>query len=54
MIDGSQEISIETVTKIYKKGFSRMPVYDKDRINIIGVLLAKDLMFLSRERLNSL
>lgn len=30
---------------IFKSGYSRIPVYDRDRNDIIGLILAKDLIF---------
>ena len=35
---------------IYTKGFSRIPVYDGKRSNIVGVLMAKDLILFSPDR----
>ena len=35
---------------IYSKGFSRIPIYDGEPSNIIGVLMAKDLILFSPDR----
>ena len=39
-------LNFETVSEIREQGFSRIPVYDGDRVNIVHVLFAKDLMFI--------
>lgn len=36
-------IDYQTVSSIVKRGFSRIPVYDKTRRNLIGLLMVKDL-----------
>lgn len=38
-------LNFNTLTLIQKSGFSRIPVYEKDRSNIVAVLFAKDLAF---------
>ena len=39
-------LNFETVSEIREQGYSRIPVYDTDRSNIVHVLFAKDLMFI--------
>ena len=39
-------LNFETVSEIREQGYSRIPVYDGDRSNVIHVLFAKDLMFI--------
>ena len=39
----------QTLYEIFKSGYSRIPVYDKDRNDIIGLILAKDLIFVDAE-----
>uniref|UniRef100_A0A6G1SP49 Metal transporter CNNM4 n=1 Tax=Aceria tosichella TaxID=561515 RepID=A0A6G1SP49_9ACAR len=36
-------INYQTITTIIKRGFSRVPVYERSRRNLIGVLMVKDL-----------
>ena len=39
----------QTLYKIFKSGYSRIPVFDKDVNDILGLLLAKDLIFVDPE-----
>ena len=39
-------LNFETVSEIREQGYSRIPVYNKDRADIVHVLFAKDLMFI--------
>lgn len=43
MLDISTIIDYQTILIIVKRGFSRIPVYDKTRRNIVGLLMVKDL-----------
>jgi len=47
MLDLSTIIDYQTMLLIVKRGFSRIPVYDKKRRNIIGVLMVKDLALIN-------
>jgi len=50
MINAANSMDEDLIKEIYNKGFSRMPVYKESINNVIGVLLAKDLMFLGKEK----
>ena len=39
-------LNFETVSEIREQGYSRIPVYDGERSNILHILFAKDLMFI--------
>merc|ERR1712001_239435 len=39
-------LNFETVSEIREQGYSRIPIYEGDRSNIVHVLFAKDLMFI--------
>ena len=39
-------LNFETVSEIREQGYSRIPVYDRERNNIVHILFAKDLMFI--------
>lgn len=45
MLDYEALLDFETVSEIMKSGFSRIPVYEGDRSNIVTVLYIKDLAF---------
>jgi len=38
-------LDFQTVSEIQRRGYSRIPVYDGDRKNIIALFHAKDLAF---------
>lgn len=38
------KLNFEHMLEIYKSGYTRIPVYDKDPQNIIGILYTKDLI----------
>lgn len=39
-------LDFSTVSEISNKGYSRIPVYDSERKNIVGLLHSKDLTFI--------
>jgi len=49
MLDASLSLSFNVMLIIFQSGHSRIPVYENDRSNIIGVLFAKDLILLDPE-----
>ena len=50
MLDLQTVINREVSQDIYTKGFSRIPVFDGDRQNVCGVLMAKDLILFNPDR----
>jgi len=46
MQHASTQLTMDTIKFIYQTGFSRIPVYDKDKNDIIGVFLVKDLVMI--------
>ena len=50
MLDINTVINREVTQEIYTRGFSRIPIYDGERTNIIGVLMAKDLILFNPDR----
>jgi metal transporter CNNM len=40
---------MQTLNLIFKSGYSRFPVYENGRDDVVGLLLAKDLLFLDPE-----
>lgn len=50
MLELGTVINRHILGEIYKKGFSRIPVYQGERSNIVGILMAKDLILLNPDR----
>lgn len=44
MLDKSLRLTFQTMLAIYKSGFTRIPVFEGARQNIVAVLYAKDLI----------
>jgi metal transporter CNNM len=49
MLSAGERLGFDVVAKIFKMGFSRIPVYEVSKSNIIGLLFVKDLIFLDPE-----
>jgi metal transporter CNNM len=49
MLNVDDKLSFETIAKIFKTGYSRIPIYEITRDNIIGLLFVKDLIFIDPE-----
>ena len=47
MIDINSNLDRNILESIYSEGYSRIPVYDGNRENIVGILMAKDLVLLN-------
>lgn len=45
MLHAGEVLDVNTMRTIFKQGFSRVPVYDKARHDVTGLMLVKDLMF---------
>ena len=54
MLDAGLKLDIELMRQIYEKGYSRVPVYEGKRENIIGFLMTKDLVFVNFEKIQKL
>ena len=46
MIDITTKLSFPVLMEIYKSGFTRIPVYEENRSNIVGILFTKDLILI--------
>lgn len=44
MLEKSLRLTFQTMLAIYKSGFTRVPVFEGDRQNIVAVMYAKDLI----------
>ena len=49
MLAIDEKLSFETIGKIFKTGYSRIPIFEISRDNIVGILFVKDLIFLDPE-----
>lgn len=49
MLSASDNLNFKKITEIFKSGFSRIPVYERNKDDIIGLLLVKDLIFVDPE-----
>ena len=45
VINVDEKLNFDTITNIFKTGFSRIPVWEASVSNIIGLLFVKDLIF---------
>lgn len=49
MLNVDDKLSFETISAVFKTGYSRIPVYEVSRHNVIGLLFVKDLIFIDPE-----
>lgn len=49
MLSVDEKLSFETIATIFKTGYSRIPVYEVSKNNVIGLLFVKDLIFIDPE-----
>lgn len=50
MLDINTHLDQKMLREIYSKGFSRIPVYDRTKDNIVGILMARDLILINPEK----
>lgn len=50
MLDINTKLEKETLQEVYSKGFSRIPIYEGSKDNIIGILMARDLILINPEK----
>jgi metal transporter CNNM len=49
MLSADERLGFDVVAKIFKMGYSRIPVYEISKSNIVGLLFVKDLIFMDPE-----
>lgn len=49
MLSVDEKLSFETIATIFKTGYSRIPIYEVSKNNVIGLLFTKDLIFIDPE-----
>lgn len=50
MLDIDRELNRDLLREIYTQGFSRIPIYHNERNNIVGILMARDLILINPEK----
>ena len=50
MLEINTHLDHRMLREIYSKGFSRIPIYDKNKDNIVGVLMARDLILINPDK----
>lgn len=49
MLGIDEKLSFDTIGTIFKTGYSRIPIYEFSKSNVVGILLVKDLIFIDPE-----
>jgi metal transporter CNNM len=49
MVGVTENLDYKLIYEIFKSGYSRIPVYEKDKDDVVGLILAKDLIFIDPE-----
>jgi len=50
MLEINTHLDNVMLREIYSKGFSRIPIYDGTKDNIVGILMARDLILINPEK----
>jgi metal transporter CNNM len=50
MLNINTQLNHRVLREIYSKGFSRIPVYEKSRDNIVGILMVRDLILINPDK----
>jgi len=50
MLDINSNFDERLLKEIYSQGFSRVPVYEGSRDNIVGILMTRDLILINLEK----
>lgn len=51
MLDIDTCLTRDTLNQIYQKGYSRIPIYEKERNNIVGILMSRELILVNPEKM---
>lgn len=52
MLEINTKIDQKSMKEIYKRGYSRIPVYEHNKDNIIGILMVRDLLLINPEKID--
>lgn len=50
MLDINTNLDHRVLREIYSKGFSRVPIYDRSKDNIVGILMVRDLVLINPDK----
>ena len=50
MLDINTVLDHKMLREIYSKGFSRIPIFEKTKDNIVGILMSRDLILINPEK----
>lgn len=50
MLEINTLLGHKTLREIYSKGFSRIPIYEQTKDNIVGILMARDLILINPDK----
>lgn len=52
MLNIDQVINKELLREVYSKGYSRIPIFQNIRENIVGILMSRDLILINPDKYN--
>jgi metal transporter CNNM len=50
MLEINSIVDYNLLKQIYTEGYSRIPIYEEERDNVVGVLMTKDLILIDSEQ----
>jgi|TARA_B110000285_G_C14880381_1_gene493582 metal transporter CNNM len=50
MLEINTYLDQKVLREIYSKGFSRVPIYDRTKDNVVGILMTRDLILINPEK----
>jgi len=50
MLDINTQLDQKLLKEIYSRGYSRIPIYERNKHNIVGILMARDLILINPEK----
>lgn len=50
MLEINTYLDQKALREIYSKGFSRVPIYDRTKDNVVGILMTRDLILINPEK----
>lgn len=50
MLEINTQLNHAMLREIYSKGFSRIPIFEHSKDNIVGILMARDLILINPEK----